>query len=1159
MICLFFIWPIRVIGRGRRPIFKGTAMRIGYDLRFSALSRMGTGVFAETTLLSLLQHCAPEEKIISIGEQPLEMSHPSLMQWRLPESTNELERRLLFDSVLGCCSVDLLFSPTGLAPLVKTCPCVITIHDIMFETHPEFFSDTLRLFLKRELTRSIRTADHIISVSKFTRDSLIQVFKVPEEKITAFSQPLRHCFREMPSPNDVASTLTNLGVERPYFFSLTNYSKHKNLQFVLEAFKQWLNHCPQSQHWLIIAGGGPSNSALTDLTAQLNEMRIAHKVKVFGNIDDNQLSSLMCSADAFLFPSLFEGWGLPPLEAICLDTPVLVSDCGALPESVGGAGYCLPLNVPIWVKALIEIVDRGLPQGIQHRMAERKKYLQSLTAQPLMEVLRRFSRSQLKNKAILSSGISGCTIVRNAVKLGYPLEASIESYMPICDEVWISWDPSSEDDTGALVKRLARRHPKIRLFESIWDLKNKDSGKELAIQTNKVFRQCSRRWTLYIQADEAVHENSHDKLLAIAQKDDAIGVSFMRRSFLKTLDREIVRHQVSGLLRMFRTGYGTSTGDAMQCELSGINGTVIEGEYELFNYSRLGATTEVSLRCNNLRKFYHDDAEIAALPVDLDTNLETRAFTRPHPRPIEALYRVSASASANATFDGFSIIIPSFNDVEYVTLLLQSLKRYSQWKHEIIIVSDGSDDESKSLLSKQDDVIFHYNTVNKGVCYTTNYAASLASKEWLFFVNSDMVVGPGWDVALKNHLQEKTVVSATCIEPGLVKVASVFHTLDCGQDAAQFRWDTFESAIDRLKEERTELGIQYPFAVSKTLWRQVDGLDEAFDPGPFSDPDLFYRFKLSGATFIRCRSSLLYHFSGVSFRRRTPNRWKNAEARNFALFVQKWGEEPRYVFGSDVQLSDRVLAQNHLRSLGNKRSSPFISVHIIANENDSLGFHFLKSCVHSLRDYADEIVVVNNGLAKEHLLFLKHEKIGLNIKIIDAVNVRSFATLRNIALEATAKHATHIHKIDSDEVYFTESLLSLKRSLRDCDAKVYAAKFVHFMIQPTHYESIQDKAVFFAKTSDLRWVGDTHEEVHNVETPSLIQCPLSFLHFGYCRPQWQTMLKWLRYASLQVGSVDCYKYEMVDGVKLPWFRGTRTPNTILESRRNALFQYSGPY
>jgi glycosyltransferase involved in cell wall biosynthesis/GT2 family glycosyltransferase len=249
-----------------------------------------------------------------------------------------------------------------------------------------------------------------------------------------------------------------------------------------------------------------------------------------------------------------------------------------------------------------------------------------------------------------------------------------------------------------------------------------------------------------------------------------------------------------------------------------------------------------------------------------------------------------------------SIAICAFNGVEYTKLLIDSIRRHSQYEHEILIFSDGSTDGTLEWLRKQKDLVWQHDRRNRGICTAMNRAAAMATRDFLFFPNTDHVVGPGWDRALLARLRSDTVVSCQCIEPGIVPVAPIFHTADCGT-----RWDLFDEsayhdALARLVKASESPGINYPFALPRALWEEVGGLDEVFNPGPANDPDLFYRLNFAGARMVRAEDVVVYHFSGKSSRMAGETRherpeWSAITDRNEGRFVDKWGERYKYSNG----------------------------------------------------------------------------------------------------------------------------------------------------------------------------------------------------------------------------------------------------------------------
>jgi hypothetical protein len=236
--------------------------------------------------------------------------------------------------------------------------------------------------------------------------------------------------------------------------------------------------------------------------------------------------------------------------------------------------------------------------------------------------------------------VSGCTLVRNAVKLRYPLEASILTYYPICDEVVISYDPSTDDGTEAFIKDLSRRYSKIRPVPSPWDMKNHKDGTEITIQSNVGVEACTSDWILYVQADEAIHEGDHEFLRRAISDKDLNGVLFARRSFLGTLDREIPDYYARNLLRLFRNGQGCVVGDGMTCGLyQNVQPSILKEQPRMFNYSRMGNRDEVVLR-SKCRDNFHISSESA---IEANVANECSQAVGPfdsaaHPKSIQEWY-----------------------------------------------------------------------------------------------------------------------------------------------------------------------------------------------------------------------------------------------------------------------------------------------------------------------------------------------------------------------------------------------------------------------------------------------------------------------------------------------------------------------------------------
>jgi len=234
----------------------------------------------------------------------------------------------------------------------------------------------------------------------------------------------------------------------------------------------------------------------------------------------------------------------------------------------------------------------------------------------------------------------------------------------------------------------------------------------------------------------------------------------------------------------------------------------------------------------------------------------------------------------------FSIVIPSWNNLPYLRLCVESLRRHSTRPHQIIVhVNDGSDGTRDWVEREQ---IEHTATAhNVGICYAVNRAATLARTDHVIYVNDDMVAAPRWDAAFDRMLarvegHRSFMLSGTMIEPvGTGNRCAV--VADLGRDPARFDLDAFARAAPGLA--RTDwLGATWPpTVVPRDLWHQVGGYSIEFSPGIGSDNDFSMKLWHAGCrVFVGVGDSLFYHFAKMS----TTRIRQNDGRRQFML---KWG------------------------------------------------------------------------------------------------------------------------------------------------------------------------------------------------------------------------------------------------------------------------------
>ncbi len=237
----------------------------------------------------------------------------------------------------------------------------------------------------------------------------------------------------------------------------------------------------------------------------------------------------------------------------------------------------------------------------------------------------------------------------------------------------------------------------------------------------------------------------------------------------------------------------------------------------------------------------------------------------------------------------FSIIIPTWNNLPFLQLAVDTIRRHSVHAHEILVhVNDGSDG---TLAWVREQGLKHTaSAANIGICYAVNQVARLATMPYLLYLNDDMAVLPGWDARLLQVAQQlegrRFMLSSTMIEPGGANNRCTVAA-DFGRDPASFREADVIAALPSLKRSHW-LGSTWPPTLLPTwMWAEVGGYSVEFSPGMSSDNDLAMKLWHAGCrTFIGLGDSFVYHFACVSTGRIVKNDGR-------LQFLHKWGISQR--------------------------------------------------------------------------------------------------------------------------------------------------------------------------------------------------------------------------------------------------------------------------
>ncbi len=234
----------------------------------------------------------------------------------------------------------LLWSPCNTGPWFKKNQ-VITVHDLFTLEHPEWFSKSYAGLYKFLLPKLLPRVRKIIAISEYTRKKIIELTKTDPSKIVVIPNGVAPNFRPQ-SQEKINALRAKLGLsQKRYLLCVASLEPRKNFARLLQAWTQVFQDLPEDVY-LVVAGAAGSSRVFQKLSLD----SIPERVLFVGYVGDAELPTLYSGALAFLFPSLAEGFGLPPLEAMACDVPTLCSNTTALPETVGEGAYLVdPLKV----------------------------------------------------------------------------------------------------------------------------------------------------------------------------------------------------------------------------------------------------------------------------------------------------------------------------------------------------------------------------------------------------------------------------------------------------------------------------------------------------------------------------------------------------------------------------------------------------------------------------------------------------------------------------------------------------------------------------------------------------------------------------------------------------------------------------------------------
>jgi glycosyltransferase involved in cell wall biosynthesis len=241
------------------------------------------------------------------------------------------------------------------APLFCPAPVVVSVHDVSFLTHPQYFTRFRSAQLRTTVRRTVRRALRVLTPSEFSRRSVVEAYNLDERNVIAVHNGVSGQFRPLQRRAAAGEVAARLGIQAPYLLTVGDLQPRKNHLTLFRAFEETLRAHPTLPHHLVVAGKKTWYSSVIHDAARRSPF--ASRIHFTGFVSDEDLLQLYGGCDVFVFPSYYEGFGLPILEAMACGRAVACSDTSAMPEVADSAALLFdPSSVYEMTRAIVDLL-----------------------------------------------------------------------------------------------------------------------------------------------------------------------------------------------------------------------------------------------------------------------------------------------------------------------------------------------------------------------------------------------------------------------------------------------------------------------------------------------------------------------------------------------------------------------------------------------------------------------------------------------------------------------------------------------------------------------------------------------------------------------------------------------------------------------------------
>jgi len=342
-------------------------MRIGIDARLVYYTQAGIGQYIMHLVQALADVDQRNEFILlqSRKDRSSIVDQPNFKRVPIWTPSHHRLEQLTLRFEVSRLDMDILHSPDFIPPFRRNCKSVITVHDLAFLLYPNFLTQESARYYG-QIDQAVRRKDHIIAVSEATKHDLVQRLGVPDGKVSVIYEASAPEYRPLPADEARRYVSDKYDLIQDYVFFVSTIEPRKNVPGLLKAYRGLLD-AYKLKVKLVLAGGYGWLS--DEVMATVERLRLGDDVRFLGRVPTADLPYLYNAARVLVHPSFYEGFGLPPLEAMACGTPVVVSNVSALPEVVGDAGLLVDPNdlSELTVGMYRALTDEQLRQDMIHK------------------------------------------------------------------------------------------------------------------------------------------------------------------------------------------------------------------------------------------------------------------------------------------------------------------------------------------------------------------------------------------------------------------------------------------------------------------------------------------------------------------------------------------------------------------------------------------------------------------------------------------------------------------------------------------------------------------------------------------------------------------------------------------------------------------------